>query len=91
MHKTLTIDGINILIKVTETGEELGKFYFCSRKYDIWCLDNTWEEAQEDLAWILRDKVKAYSEVPYSQMPTKVEKAKWKLYQDLLDHGFKVE
>lgn len=91
MRKTLTIDGIDILVGVTEADENLGKFYFCSRKYDIWCLDDSWEEAKEDLAWILRDKVKAYNEVPYSQMHTKAEKAKWKLYQDLLKRGLKVE
>ncbi|MCM1323302.1 MAG: hypothetical protein NC218_03905 [Acetobacter sp.] len=87
MRKILEIDGIKIAITMKPTGEELGKFYFYSQKYDIWCLDDSWRVAQEDLAWILRDKVEAYISTPYSNMTTKREKRKWKAYRELVDRG----
>ena len=91
MRRKLTIDGISIFIDIVETGQKLGKYQFSSSKYDIWCFDDCWEVAQEDLAWILKDKVKAYMSVPYSSMKTKSEQLKWKRYEQLHKMGLTID
>lgn len=87
MKKTLTVDGINIQIEMQETGQELGKYQFSSKKYDIWCLSDSWEEAQELLIFILKDRVKAFTSTPYSKMLNKHDREVWKTYQKLLQQG----
>ena len=87
MKKTLTVDGINIQIEMKETGQELGKYQFSSRKYDIWCFDDNWETAQEDLTWILKDRVKSFISTPYSKMQSKHDREVWKTYQKLVQQG----
>lgn len=83
MRKILQVGEVKILVDIQETAQELGKFQFSSYKYDIWCFDDSWEEAKEDLAWILQDKVKAYTSVPYSSMRDKREREKWRLYSKI--------
>lgn len=87
MKKILEVDGINIQIDVKETGQELGKYQFSSRKYDIWCFSDSWEEASELLIFILKDRAKAFMQTPYSQMPTKHDREVWKTYQKLVQQG----
>lgn len=87
MKKTLTVDGINIQIDVKETGQELGKYQFSSRKYDIWCFSDSWEEASELLTFILKDRVKSFTATPYSKMLNKHDREVWKTYQKLVQQG----
>lgn len=91
MRKTLTIDGINISITVQDLPDTPHLKQYSSRKYDIWCHDENWDVAQEDLAWILKDKVKCYTSTPYSEMPDKREREKWKTYHKLLDMGLNID
>lgn len=88
MKKFLKVGNTNILITITPTGQTPGEYQYRSSKYDIWCFDNTWEEAQENLLWILQDKVNAYVHCPLSKLNKlnlKEEKRKWKLYNSLFE------
>ena len=88
MRKILIVDGINISITVQDLTDMPHLKQYSSKKYGIWCHDENWDVAQEDLVWILRDKVHSYLQLPYSKLLTERDRRLWKTYQCLVQKGF---
>ena len=90
MKKLWKVDGIGIYITIKENKYSVGKYTFYSSKYNIWCMDDFWEVAQENLEWILKDKVTSYIKCPDSELSK--DQRKWKsLYSKLVNKGLKID
>lgn len=86
-YRILTVDGIKIRIHIKDTGQKVGRYQFSSSKYDIWCFDDSWEVAQEDLAWILKDRVNSFLHDQHPNMLPTTYKRLYRLYKSLIDKG----